>query len=718
MKHIILITATVLITLQSIFADDIPQLHWPMEIEKSGTIVTLYQPQLESFKGNILEGRMALSVKQKDKELVFGALWFKARLDTDLEKQTALLESIDIVRIHFPDVEDSTKIERFSRLLEQEIKSLNLLMSLDRITAGLEEVEDLKNVSENLNNDPPDIYFRTEPAVLISIDGDPIIKEIEGSDYEYVVNTAFFIVKSKNKYYIKGGKFWYVSDKVSSGYTHTTKVPSELVKFADENLPETELDSISASISEAPALIVVTKPSELITTDGEPDYAPIEGTSLLYVTNTSSDIVMDINSQQHYVLLAGRWFHSRTLKDGDWKFSEPKDLPEDFSKIPEDSDIGNVRTSVPGTPEAEDALLEQFIPQTATVDRKNTTVEVQWDGSPKFEKIKGTDISVAKNSDKTVLLIDNKYYCVDDAIWFVSNSPDGPWTVSDTRPEQVDKIPPESEAYNVKYVYIYESTPEVVYVGYLPGYTYSYVYGGSVVYGTGYWYHPWYHHYYYPRPVTFGFGVHWNPYTGWGFSFGLSHGWVGWGFHPHAMAYWGPRGFHAGYRHGYSRGYHHGYRHGYQHGYARGARAGYAAGARNANVYKNRPAGVKTANRARVTAPGNKNLNKKARPSTKPNNVYADRKGNVYQRDKSGDWQQKNNKATRPATKPTQKPAQKPATRPSTGKQRPSTGMSSQQRQQLNKSYQSRSRGNTNYNRSRSYGGGGGGRPSGGGRRR
>ena len=722
---------------------------WPKEIEKNGTVVVLYQPQLESLKGNILEGRMALSVTPKDDEIIFGALWFKARISTDYDARTAILEKLNITKIHFPEFDDTTRINRFTKLLTEEIESWDVEMSLDRIIAALEDNENLRNLSDKLKNDPPDIYFRTNPAVLISIDGDPIIKEVQGQKFEYVVNTPFFVVKKGKSYYVKGGKFWYTSDIVIKGYTETVKVPSDIESFAKENMPKTELDSVSESMDKAPELIVVTKPSELISTDGKPEYAAVDGTELLFVSNTSSDIVMNIKSQEHFVLLAGRWYKSKSLEDGSWVFVEPADLPAGFSKIPESSDISDVRASVPGTPEAQDALLEQSIPQTATVDRKTAKLEVKWDGDPKFEKIKDADVSVAKNSDKTVLLINNKYYAVDDAIWFVSDKPNGPWVVSDVRPEEVDQIPPESEAYNVKYVYVYESTPEVVYVGYLPGYNWSFAYGGCVVYGTGYWYRPWYHHYYYPRPVTWGFGVHWNPYTGWGFSVGFSFGWVGWGFHPYAR-WWGPRGFYPGYRHGFYHGYHRGYR--------RGAAAGYYAGRRNAynNVYRNRASnGV-----VRTAVPRNaRNLNSKTRPSTRPNNVYTDRKGNVYMRDKNGKWQSKNNKATRPATKPSKRPAQKPATRPSTKPaqkpttrpstrpaQKPSTrpttkpakpktrpaakpqarpstrpAMSTQQRQNLNRSYQNRSRGNTNYNRARStrsYGGARSGGRMGGGRRR
>ena len=700
----------VLLLFQTIVSaqDNNEQLTWPREFTAKKFLITVYQPQLESFKKNILEGRIAVSIKPENKDIVFCAAWFKAIMETDLDERIVTLKKMQITKIHFPDYDNQEMIDKLSRVLEREFESWNISMSLDRLTASLDDVEDLKTKSESLNNAPPDIYFRTIPSLLISIDGDPIMKDVENSGLEYVVNTAFFIVREKGKstYYLKGGKFWYQSDNITSDWKATEKVSKDIMKLAEKNIEATKPDSISASITEPPALIVVTKPSELIQTDVEPDYQSIENTSLLYVKNTESDIIMNINSQEHFVLLAGRWYQSKTLADGDWKFTEPEKLPEDFSKIPDSSDMGNVRISVPGTSEAQDALLGQSIPQTAEVDRKTAAVEVKYDGEPKFEPVEGTDVYYAVNTDKQVLRINNRYYCVDNAIWFVSNNATGPWVVSDKRPDEVDELPPSSEVYNVKYVYIYDSTPDVVYVGYYPGYTYSYVYGGVVVYGTGYYYHPWYGHYYYPRPVTWGFGVHYNPWTGWGFSIGFSYGWVGWRMHPY-RGWWGPRGYHAGYRHGYHHGYHHGYRRGAYAGY----RAGYRAGQRNPrNIYRNPRTGVKTRSATRNNRAGIAS-NRKARPSTKPNNMYTDKKGNVYQRNKNGNWSQKTNRASGSKS---QSLAKKPQTR-----QKPSTNNvnRSSNKQQLNKSYQNRNRGTQNYNRAKSYN-----RPSGrarsGGRRR
>lgn len=695
MKKISFFIFAVLLFQTVIFAqDNKEELTWPREFTVKKYKITVYQPQLESFKKNVLEGRIAISIKPGNKDILFCAAWFKAMMGTDLDERTGTLKKMKITKIHFPDYDNQEMIDKLSSVLEKEFESWNITMSIDRLTASLDDVEDLEIKSETLNNSPPDIYFRTIPSSLISIDGDPIMKDVKDTGLEYVVNTAFFIVREKGKstYYIKGGKFWYQSNDIKSNWKATEKVPKDIMKFAEENSEAAKQDSISASITEPPSLIVVTKPSELIQTDGEPDYQSIENTSLIYVKNTESDIIMDINSQEHFVLLAGRWYQSKTLTDGDWKFTEPEKLPEDFSKIPDSSAMGNVRASIPGTSEAQDALLEQSIPQTAEVVRKTASVDVKYDGEPKFELIEGTDVYYAVNTSKQVLRIDNRYYCVDNAIWFVSNNATGPWMVSDKRPNEVDKIPPSSEVYNVKYVYIYDSTPDIVYVGYYPGYTYSYVYGGVVVYGTGYQYHPWYGHYYYPRPVTWGFGVHYNPWTGWGFSVGFSYGWVGWHMHPY-RGWWGPRGYHAGYRHGYHRGYHHGYRHGARAGY----RAGYKAGQRNPrNLYRNPRTGVKTRpatrdNKARIAD------NRKARPSTKPNNVYTDRKGDVYQRNKNGNWTQKSNRS-----------AVQPSTR---NKQKNKSNIQKNSQKNLNRSYQNRNRGTQNYNRARSYN-----RPSGGAR--
>ena len=72
--------------------------------------------------------------------------------------------------------------------------------------------------------------------------------------------------------------------------------------------------------------------------------------------------------------------------------------------------------------EADQAVIDAQIPQTAAIRRDEAKLDVTYDGEPKFEKIKGTDVSYAINTGAQVLLIDGRYYAVDSGVWFSSSS--------------------------------------------------------------------------------------------------------------------------------------------------------------------------------------------------------------------------------------------------------------------------------------------------------
>jgi len=637
-------------------------LSWPREIDTNHYIITVYQPQLETLNGNILKGQLALSIKDTiDSEITFGSMWFEARLLTDLENRTAILNDLRIKELKFPGVSDSNNLTKIKSVIIENFISSDHIMSLDRIISSVQSISQVNTINNDLNNLSPHIYLRSTPTVLINIDGDPIFKESSNEKIELVVNSPYFIARKKDKYYIKGGKKWYTSNALlGENWKSVDLVSNDLNKVAEKQLGlNNNVDDEGASVS----LIVVSEPSELIYIEGKATYTPIQNTALLFVNNTESDILMDLSSQKHYLLISGRWYYTSKLTDDDWKFQEPSKLPTDFQNISDSSEVASVLISVPGTKENQESIYEQQVPQTAIVDRATASVNVEYDGNPKFEEIEGTNLLCAINSNVTVLNEGDVYYAIDSAVWFVSGNEHGPWAVCINRPEEVDQIPPTSPVYNVKYVYIYESTPDVVYVGYTAGYYHSYMYNGVIVYGTGYYYQPWYGHHYYPRPATYGYGVHYNPYSGWGFSAGVSYGWLTVSHHN----YWGPAGYRHGYRHGYHSGYHRGYHNGYSAGYARGVR-------NSNNIYRNRSNGVHRTSNNRY----NGNRNPSMRPSNKPNNVYSDRKGNVHKRDNNGSWNRVNNTPSKP----------KPRVKPNT-------------QSNLNRSYNSRTRGTNNYNQQR-----------------
>jgi len=639
---------------------DKKEVEWPKQLSTEAAEIKIYQPQINALDGDMLDARAAISIKNKGEKMAFGAMWFKSRLVTDFDTRLVDLEEVVIQSVKFPDADEEEE-QRIINLLEAEIPAMDLTYSLDRLLTSLEMVEKNQEISEQLNNAAPKVYFEDESAVLILIDGEPILEDIENTKLRYVINTPYFIIYNTADlyYYLKGGDWWYRAGRLEDTWREIASPPVSVMEIAKqaEGAPDSDVDSIARTLEYPPKIVLSKEPAELIITDGEPDFATLEGTDLLYVRNTENEILMDINTQDYYILIAGRWYKSKSMDQNDWTFVNPDDVPADFAQIETESEMGSVRSSVPGTTESNEALLENAIPQTAEIDRNTATVDVSYDGNPEFGQIKGTKMAYAMNTDKSVLLIDNRYYCVDNAVWFESASPTGPWGVCVVVPDQVQEIPPEYPVYNVKYVHVYDYTPSVVYVGYTPGYVYSYPYRGTIVYGTGYYYRPWYRRHYYPRPVTYGYGVHYNPFTGWGFATGISYGWVGYNYYRSPYYYtswWGPAGYCCGHRHGYYHGYNRGYYGGYYYGYNYGAytysRSGYRTGfndgyryATSQNIYKSRPTGVvhtgtrATTYKSRTAASGTRSSYSKPSSVDRKNNVYTDRQGTVY-RQKGDSW--------------------------------------------------------------------------------
>ena len=715
---------------------------WPIQIDAPNAKIVIYQPQLETFEDNHLTGRTAVAVtKTGETEPKFGAVWIDARVATDRDTRMVDILDAKVTRVKFAEATDSQQ-NQLAKIIENEVPKWDMSISLDRLVASLELVEKEQTAAKNLKFTPPEIIYVETPTILVTIDGEPKLIEVEDSKLKRVANTPFLIAldtKTK-KYYLDGGEIWYIADDAKGPWKETDSVPKEVVALRPPPEPEEEQDAGEAPTDEededvekddrVPAIIVATESTELIVSDGEPKYQTIEGGELLYMTSTESDVFLDPETQHYFLLISGRWYEGESLQ-GPWAHVGSDKLPQSFLKISPESDVGHALTFVAGTEEAKEAVADNQVPQTSAIDRETTKLTVTYDGEPEFKPVENTNFLYAVNTSYAVFMVDNKYYACYQAVWFVAKNPKGPWAVAEKIPQEIYTISPSNPHYNVKYVYIYDSTPEVVYVGYTGGYTCSYVYGGTIVYGTGWYYPGWYRTVYYPYHRTWGFHVNYNPWYGW--SFGLSYstgpftihiGRGGW-----HRGWWGPGGRH---------GYRHGYRRGYKRGYRQGARAGYRAGQRQSNrnnIYN------RSENRNRNASREKMSSQKRARTASgKQNNVFTDRDGNVSRRTNDG-WQKRENGGWSKADKSGGLSSTQGRTRTgeTTGKPSTTTGgnrstqregtMSSGTRQKsqsggrsgLERDHQARQRGSQRTNNYRKSSGGSGGsrsRGGGGGRRR
>ena len=596
MKIITLAVLSCLLTSTAV-AEESP---WPRTFESNDLLITMYTPEVASVRDMDVQARGAFSIARGESHMVFGAVSFTATFEQATPPELTL-KSVQIEAIRLPDSLMQHQ-DTVIALLREAVMSWDIRTTKSELSKWENGPGSSGIVATDLKNEPPTIIVRERPSLLVVLDGEPSLKPIENSSYQYVENTATPLIydTSSRTYYLPNGSDWYAATDLMGSWSMTSNVPSDVRKMV-------KLED-NAEVKTTPNLdvVVVTKPTELIAFSGEPEWKPLVGTDLLYASNTESSVFKDVGSGTTYVLLSGRWFSAATLR-GAWTFVEPTALPAVFKEIPEGGAKADVRTAVAGTIEAEEAVLDAYVPTAAAVDRKTASIEVVYNGDPIFTKISGTSMEYAVNTTTPVVKTNGRFYAVEDGVWYVSTTATGPWTVSDQRPDEVENIPSSSPVSNIKYVYVYSSTPSVVYVGYTPGYYGTYVYGPTVVYGTGWYYNPWYGPHYYPRPVTYGYHVHYNPYHGWSYGFSYSSGW----FHMSV-------GFRPPYYHHYHPAY---YRPPYYH------RPAYRPPAYRPPSYRP-PAGSRP--------PTNRPT---ARPSTRP--------------------------STRPATTPTARPSTRPTTRPS-----------------------------------------------------
>ena len=520
---------------------------WPRVIKNAAGTLTVYQPQIEEWTGIQISTRAAVSMQPADgSQPVFGVVWMKARADVDKAARVVTFRDFEITKVTFPTAPE--KESQYGELLRKILPTGVKTVALDHLEASLAVSAAVKNQQElNVSNDVPRILYATTPTVLVLVDGPPVLRPMTSLPaVQRVLNTYALIVKIQNRFYLTALNFWYEAKDIGGPWTPVTDPPAVLdqVKEAAAEAKVTDLmepDPNAPAVATPPGMRVSTVPTELIQTDGPAKMLPIEETdNLLQIQNSDDAIFMNLLENQFYVLLSGRWFKSKSLY-GPWEFVPAKSLPEDFAKIPPDNARANALVSVPATPQAKEALIANSIPQTAAVNRsaakpgRDVRRPAAVRSRSREPRCNMPSIPSRRSSRSAPAHT--------TACRTASGSPPPLRPDRGRRPprcrRQIYSIPVSSPLHYVTYVYVYDSTPTVVYTGYTPGYLGTCVStDDTVVYGTGYAYAPWCDNIWVGCPWTYGFsaGFSCDAFYGFGFGFAVSPWFSGCRPRP----WWGP----------------------------------------------------------------------------------------------------------------------------------------------------------------------------------
>jgi hypothetical protein len=462
--------------------------------------------------------------KAGDKPAI-GTIKVEAVTQVSIEERLVGFKPMKIVEANFQTL-SKDQVREVVAAIDKVIPDDDRVIALDRILANLDKSQIVPKNVEGIKADPPAIFFSKTLAVIVNLDGEPIWSPIMGNDLTYAVNTNWDLFQHgpTKTHYLRNNDTWLKATDLKGAWSPAGTLPESFKKLpAEDNWKEVKanLPGKPLQASAVPRVFVSFQPAELILLRGEPSYLLVQGTKLLWVSNTESDVFRMERTGPVYYLVAGRWFSAPDFT-GPWTFATPS-LPEDFKKIPLEHDRSRVLASVPGTDQAAEAVLITQVPQTARVNKKELKApDVAFQGEPQLQPIEKTTVQRAVNTDKDIFKVGDLFYMCYQGVWFVGKSASGPWEVANSVPQEIYEIPVSSPAHHVTYVTIEEDDNDnddwVVYAA-AAGYTGMMVGWGCTMWGTGWYYPPYYGYggfypYYYPYFPTYGYSAWYNPWTG------------------------------------------------------------------------------------------------------------------------------------------------------------------------------------------------------------
>jgi hypothetical protein len=268
---------------------------WPRIYTDGKATLAVHQPQVDDWKGfQVLEARMALEIPpEKGAKKLLAAVHWEAKTDANLDKRTVTFGE--------------------ARVTGRQVK---------------------------ISTAAPPIMVSTTPAVLVMIDGQPLLGPIKDTDLTFMVNTNWDLFKDgkDGDYFLLNEKQWLTAESLEGPWKSASKLPKAMNSLpADENWAKVKKAlpiSKDNKSKPAPWVYISNKPSKLILLQGRPTLTPISGTSISEVTNTKSLLFYENNSKTYYYLTSGRWFRNQQLR-GNWEFADM--VPQEIYNIPPES---------------------------------------------------------------------------------------------------------------------------------------------------------------------------------------------------------------------------------------------------------------------------------------------------------------------------------------------------------------------------------------------
>ena len=204
---------------------------WPRTFDSNGATISVYQPQLNSWNGNQLDAYAAIKIKVSGSEVTnYGVIWFTARTEVDKVNRTVTLAKFTLTKQNFPTLINNGAA--YTKAFQGGMPWTES-MPLDELETALATTSvDQQQKRVAVRNDPPRITFSTTPAVLVSIDGKPVLRP-SAEGFLKVINTRALILAdaSQNTYYLALMDGWAEAKSIGGPWALAEAPPPALEKI-------------------------------------------------------------------------------------------------------------------------------------------------------------------------------------------------------------------------------------------------------------------------------------------------------------------------------------------------------------------------------------------------------------------------------------------------------------------------------------------------------
>lgn len=198
----------------------------------------------------------------------------------------------------------------------------------------------------------PQVCYSTVPAEVILFDGQPTYSAIPGTQLVYANNTdsPVFVYSATQAYYYLAAGRWFSAPSLTGPWTFASlNLPTDFADIPLSSPASAILASVPGTSEAKDAVLIAQIPTTMLLTPttaaaqakgmytGEPQFAPIEGTTLQYATNTPDKVIQV--GDVYYLCLQGVWFMS-TSALGPW--TTASSVPQVIYTIPPSSPVYNV----------------------------------------------------------------------------------------------------------------------------------------------------------------------------------------------------------------------------------------------------------------------------------------------------------------------------------------------------------------------------------------